>query len=73
MARWVQKIVMNGSSAQVTICRELMYRLDLRPGFFVEITHEDGSDTFSVREWATRENRGTRTIGKIVDHPAVRS
>lgn len=69
--RWIQKVVQNGSSAQMTIPRALMSRLQLRPGRFIELVHEDDSITFSVREWAERDNATLRSPGLIVPPPEL--
>lgn len=67
--RWIQKIVMNGQSAQVTIPRALMFRLNVRPGEFVEVTHEDDADHYRVRIWSLRENAQSHSPGLVPDRP----
>lgn len=69
--RWIQKIVQNGTSAQVTIPRALMNRLRLRPGRFVEIVHDEESVSFAVREWADRDNATLRSPGLITPAPEL--
>lgn len=69
--RWIQKVVVNGSSAQVTVPRALMKRLKLRPGRFVEIVHRDDSATFTVREWADRVSDSRQSPGLVADLPEV--
>lgn len=67
--RWIQKIVVNGRSAQVTIPRGLLFRLDVRPGEFIELTHNDNEDSFLVRVWRVRENAQLQSPGLIPERP----
>lgn len=69
--RWIHKIVISGTSAQINIPRELLFRMKARPGEFVELTHDDDANVFSVRLWATKENGTHRGPGKIVEDPVV--
>lgn len=69
--KWIQKVVVNGSSAQVTIPRALLFRLKTRPGRFVEITHDDDAESFSVRVWEEQENGTRRSPGLITSAPEM--
>lgn len=64
----VQKIVVNGCSAQVTIPRKMMFEQQLRPGDFVEI-ESDELGGFTIRPWVNRQNRTVRSPGIIADRP----
>jgi antitoxin component of MazEF toxin-antitoxin module len=70
--KWVHKICLNGDSASINLPRKLMFRLDLRPGEFVELTHDDDSETFSVRPWGVRENGTRRSPGQIPELPGMK-
>lgn len=67
--KWVHKVVVNGDSAMVTIPRALMFRMALRPGEFLELTHDDDAQTFTVRPWGLRENATTKSPGLIAEQP----
>lgn len=69
--RFVQKVVLKGNSAMITIARPVMFGLELRPGDLVEITvHEEGYLT--VRPWQDPKSRAQHTIGRLSeDAPAV--
>lgn len=64
----VQKIVRNGNSAQITIPRQLLFELGLRPGDLIELS-SDGSGLVSFRAWANREYANTRSPGVMPDVP----
>lgn len=52
--RAVQKVVLNGRSAQVTIIRGILFELDLRPGDLVDVwTTDDG--VMHVRPFKSRD------------------
>ncbi len=67
--KWIQKITINGSSAIVTVPRELLFRLKTRPGDFVELEHKDDEDGYTVRLWKNREHGNHNRLGKITDPP----
>ena len=63
----IQKIVVNGNSAQVTIPRRMLLEQQLRPGDFVEIESSDLGG-ISIRPWANRDNQDVRSPGIIAPH-----
>lgn len=66
----VQKVVVNGSSAMVTIPRPLLFALGLRPGQFVELfDNEDGSMT--IRPWRDATFSGRNSPGQIAAEAPV--
>lgn len=61
----IQKIVKNGSSAQVTIIRDFLLQMGLRPGDYVEVELDDHKE-LRIRGWINRDNgrgRGPGIIG----------
>lgn len=72
MLKFVQKIVLNGSSSQVTIPRALMHKLELRPGELLEVSETEDGGIF-IRPFQVPETRGIRSPGRVVEHvPTVK-
>lgn len=69
--KWIQKIVINGTSTVVTLPRELLFRLKARPGDFVELEHEDDADGYRVRLWRNLENGSRSSPRKITESPEI--
>ena len=67
----IQRVVKNGSSAQVTLIRAILFELDLRPGDFVEVV-TPGDGTVTIRPWKNSEFAGRRSPGVVAESaPAV--
>lgn len=70
MRRSIQKVVLNGNSAQVTIVRWMLPELGLRPGDPIECWVEDG--VFHLRSWKNRETApGQHPVTIDTDSPLV--
>lgn len=64
MDRAIQKVYLNGSSVVVAIPRWMLHYLQLRPGDFVEVRHDE-SGAMVVRPWVNRENAPGKGPGRI--------
>lgn len=68
MVRAIQKVVKNGSSAQITLIRPLLYALKLLPGDQVEVwTTDDGVAHF--RPWISTNALDGRSPGLMHEKP----
>lgn len=68
MFRAVQKVVLNGKSAQVTLARPLLFALNLRPGDFVELIEDERGGVY-IRPWFNHETGRGRGPGQIAPEP----
>lgn len=64
MLEAVQKIVRQGNSAMVTIPRQVLRALDVRPGDFVQLI-EQAPGVFLLRSWANKENAARLSPGVL--------
>ncbi len=61
----LQRIIRHGNSAQVTIPRPILFKLDLMFGDHILLT-ENGDGTMTLRKWNTRDDI-TRTSPGMID------
>lgn len=64
----IQRVVKNGSSAQVTLIRPFLFRLGLVPGDFVQVTETDDG-ALIVRPWKNTENAPRVSPGVVSTSP----
>jgi AbrB family looped-hinge helix DNA binding protein len=64
----IQKIVLNGNSAQITIPRPILFKLNLRPGELVEVSENDDG-IMRVRPFIARDDISTKSPG-VISPPA---
>jgi antitoxin component of MazEF toxin-antitoxin module len=69
----IQRVVKNGSSAQVTIIRQFLFRMNLVPGDFVQVD-ETGDGGLVIRPWKNQDNAPRVSPGLLPpDSPLVRA
>lgn len=69
MARAIQRIIRHGASAQVTIPRPFLYKLDLVFGDHI-VLEEVGDGTLLLRKFREEQNVARHAPG-IVQEPAI--
>jgi antitoxin component of MazEF toxin-antitoxin module len=65
----IQKIVRNGNSAQITIARSMLFKMNLRPGDLVEVRCDDDGE-MHIRPWMNREYTKQASTGVLPEPPA---
>jgi antitoxin component of MazEF toxin-antitoxin module len=67
--KWVQKLVKNGNSAQVTLPRLLLHNAGLVLGDFVELEHLGDGVCLIRKSVLTHTTRASRSPGAIPSSP----